>query len=169
MGLYTARKVKKVGDGLGAAARPGGEPLPRIPAERGGSALFARRSPHFRPARLPLPGAGRCPAGRRAWAGMGSGTAGPATCGGCALRAAAFPACHDFISCFWVRLVLPGTDVPVCRAQAPASSESLQPGGRRVNSSLRGRVPRTGEGVIPLTAATRNPSCPKQDVAPCAQ
>lgn len=113
MGLYTARKVKKVGDGLGAAARPGGEPLPRIPAERVGSALFARRSPHFRPARLPLPGAGRpVPGGAACLGGNGERAGRSGYLRRLCSAGAAFPACHDFISCFWVRLDLLGRTCP---------------------------------------------------------
>lgn len=45
MGLYTARRVKKVGDGGGnGLARPGGERLPRITGELGGSPAPLPRS-----------------------------------------------------------------------------------------------------------------------------
>lgn len=52
MGLYTARRVKKVGDGresgVTALSRPGREPLPRITGERGGSSAPRRRRPGCR-------------------------------------------------------------------------------------------------------------------------
>lgn len=62
MGLYTARRVKKVGDGRasGVTARPGGQRLPRLTGERGGSP-----APRRRPAGLPRSNFTSAPLSRR--------------------------------------------------------------------------------------------------------
>lgn len=172
MGLYTARRVKKVGDGLGAAARPGPAGSRCHVSRQSGTAQ--PRSLGARPTSARPGSFCQGPAGTRRGGvpGRARGAGRPARLPAAAVLCwvAAFPACADFISCFWVHVDLPGAEVPVCRAQAPASFQPRQPGRRRVNSSLaESRPPDWGRSDPPDPQQPANLSYPKQAVAIGAQ
>lgn len=151
----------------------------RGPARRGAAATYPGRAGRLSPARsalAPLP-PGQAPSAR------GRPVPGGAVClGGHGERDGRHGYLRRLCSaglllsqlvptlCFWVRLVLPGAEVPVCRAQAPASFQPRQPGRRRVNSSLaESRPPDWGGSDPPDPQLPANLSYPKQAVAIGAQ